>query len=63
MNISELETRVDELVALSIDLAQKNAAIEAERIQWQAERRQLIAKNDQARARLEALIRRLKSMG
>ena len=62
MEISELETRIDELVALSTELARKNAVTEAERAKWLAERSQLVEKNEQARSKIEAMIRRLKSL-
>ena len=62
MDFAELETKIDELIALVDVLEQKQAVIMAEKESLQAERTRLIEKNENARTKVEAMISRLKSL-
>ena len=62
MDFAELETKIDELIALVDVLEQKQAVMMAEKESWQAERTRLIEKNEHARTKVEAMISRLKSL-
>ena len=62
MDFAELETKIDELIALVDVLEQKQAIMMAEKESLQAERTRLIEKNENARTKVEAMISRLKSL-
>ena len=62
MDFAELETKIDELIALVDVLEQKQAVMIAEKESWLAERTHLIEKNEHARTKVEAMISRLKSL-
>ncbi|MBF67757.1 MAG: TIGR02449 family protein [Gammaproteobacteria bacterium] len=62
MDFAELETKIDELIALVDVLEQKQAVMMAEKESLQAERTRLIEKNENARTKVEAMISRLKSL-
>ncbi len=62
MDFAELETKIDELIALVDVLEQKQAVMMAEKESLQAERARLIEKNEKARAKVEDMISRLKSL-
>lgn len=57
-----LTDRVERLVALCRRLGEENRSLRHGQEQWMVERAQLLAKNEQARSRVEAMISRLKSM-
>ncbi|MEM6485986.1 MAG: TIGR02449 family protein [Pseudomonadota bacterium] len=57
-----LEEKIDQLIALCSQLNRENRALKAENLGFQQERRDLIAKNELARARVEATLQRLRSM-
>jgi cell division protein ZapB len=57
-----LEQKIDQLIALCAQLNRENQALKRENLGFQQERRDLIAKNDLARARVEATLQRLRSM-
>ena len=57
-----LEEKIDQLIALCAQLNRENKALKEENLNYQQERRDLIAKNDLARARVEATLQRLRSM-
>lgn len=57
-----LEDRIDQLISLCAQLNRENHALKAENLNYQQERRDLIAKNEMARARVEATLQRLRSM-
>ena len=57
-----LEDKIDQLIALCAQLNRENQALKAENLGFQQERRDLIAKNEMARARVEATLQRLRSM-
>ena len=57
-----LEDKIDQLIALCAQLNRENQALKQENLGFQQERRDLIAKNEMARARVEATLQRLRSM-
>lgn len=57
-----LQQRLDELVALYQQLAEDNHRLQAQCETLQGERRALIEQNEQARARIDAMIARLKGL-
>ena len=57
-----LEEKIDQLIALCAQLNRENKALKEENLNYQQERRDLIEKNDLARARVEATLQRLRSM-
>ncbi len=54
--------RVDQLIALCQRLAEENRSLRLSQEQLVSERANLLAKNEQARARVEAMINRLKAL-
>jgi len=62
VDFAELETKIDELIALVDVLEQKQAVMMAEKESLQAERTRLIEKNENARTKVKAMISRLKSL-
>jgi cell division protein ZapB len=62
VNINTLEKRIDELIALCDELESKHRAIETDRENWTQERTSLLEKNEMAKAKIEAMIMRLKSL-
>lgn len=57
-----LEDKIDQLIDLCAQLNRENQALKQENLGFQQERRDLIAKNEMARARVEATLQRLRSM-
>jgi cell division protein ZapB len=57
-----LSTRLDELTAQARRLGEENRSLRTQQEQLVGERSALLAKNEQARARVEAMIARLKSL-
>ncbi len=62
MDISTLEARIDELIAICDDLERKQTTLESDREKWLQERTKLLEKNELAKAKIEAMIMRLKSL-
>jgi cell division protein ZapB len=60
--LKKLEKRIDELVAIVGQLKQENRALRQRQDALGAERSTLLHKNDQVRARVEAMIGRLKTL-
>ncbi|WP_439107714.1 TIGR02449 family protein [Congregibacter sp.] len=60
--LKTLEDKIDQLIGLCAQLNLENQALKKENLGFQQERRDLIAKNDLARARVEATLQRLRSM-
>jgi cell division protein ZapB len=61
-SLKALENKIDQLIALCAQLNRENHALKQENLGYQQERRDLIAKNEMARARVEATLQRLRSM-
>lgn len=62
LELKRLERRLDELVGAVSQLKDENRALRQRQDVLSAERAALLAKNEQVRARVEAMIGRLKSM-
>lgn len=62
VDISALEKRIDELIALCDELERKHASLESDRENWMQERTRLLEKNEMAKTKIEAMIMRLKSL-
>jgi len=60
--VRALADRVDQLLALCIRLGEENRSLKVSQEALAAERANLLAKNEQARSRVEAMIARLKSL-
>ncbi len=60
--LREITQRVDQLIALAQRLAEENRSLRTSQEQLMTERANLLAKNEQARSRVEAMIHRLKSL-
>lgn len=58
----EIASRVDQLITLCNRLADENRSLRLSQEQLMSERANLLAKNEQARSRVEAMINRLKSL-
>lgn len=58
----EFTERVEQLITLAQRLAEENRSLRQSQEQLSAERAGLIARNEQARSRVEAMIGRLKSL-
>lgn len=62
LELKRLEKRLDELVMTVTHLKEENRALKSRHDTMSAERSALLQKNEQVRARVEAMIGRLKSM-
>lgn len=60
--LEKLEQRINELVALCKQLREENRSLQRKQEQMNNERAQLIQRNELVRARVEAMVSRLKSM-
>jgi len=61
-DLREVSTRIDRLVELCQRLSEENRSLRQSQEQLANERAALMAKNEQARTRVEAMIARLKSL-
>jgi cell division protein ZapB len=61
-DIKEVSARIDRLVELCQRLSEENRSLRQSQEQLANERAALLAKNEQARTRVEAMIARLKSL-
>ena len=62
LELTGLESRVDELIKTVQNLADENKALRAQQTALTSERATLVEKTEQARGRVEAMIERLKAM-
>lgn len=60
--LQSLEQKIDELITLCRQLNRENQSLKADMAGWQAERQDLMDKNELARTRVEAMINRLREM-
>jgi len=60
--LKRLESRMDELVTVCGDLKEENQSLKQRQDLLMGERATLLQKNEQVRARVEAMIGRLKAM-
>jgi cell division protein ZapB len=58
----QLETKMDDLIFLLQQLKQENQLLRDKTNEWQQERDTLITNNEQARIRLESVLRRLQNL-
>ena len=61
-NLERLETHLQQLVNLNERLQQENVSLHERQESLVSERAGLVAKNDEARSRVEAMIARLKAL-
>ena len=57
-----LKEKVDDLIKVCSDMKLKNQILKASENNWQAERRELLEKNKEAKSKLESILIRLKAM-
>ena len=57
-----LKEKVDDLIKVCSEMKLKNQILRASENNWQAERRQLLEKNKEAKSKLESILIRLKAM-
>lgn len=60
--LQALDEKIDALIALCAAMKQENQLLRASQHNWQTERQQLLENNRQAKARLESVLSRLRSM-
>ncbi len=60
--LSRLERRIDELVAVTTQLKDENRSLKQRQDTLIADRATMLQKNEQVRARVEAMVGRLKAM-
>lgn len=60
--VEQLTARIDRLLANCTRLREENRVLRASQEAWTTERANLLAKNEQARARVEAMIARLRQL-
>ncbi|MBE9539010.1 MAG: TIGR02449 family protein [Proteobacteria bacterium] len=60
--LKALEKKIDELIALCRDLNRENQSLKHDSRGWHDERLQLVANNDLARGKVEAMINRLQAL-
>lgn len=61
-DFNSLEQKIDELIRLCEHLNNENNALRNKASNWTLERAKLVEKNELARAKIEAMITRLKSL-
>jgi len=61
-NLSTLEAKLNELIQLCEQLHQENQFLRSKEATWDSERIRLTEKNELARTRVEAMIKRLKNL-
>lgn len=59
-NIEALESKVDELLALSKKLAEENAALKSQMSEIRSNRAHLVEQKEQVRSQVESMIARLR---
>ena len=62
MDFTALEARVDDLIALCEKLARDNKELREQQTLWEAQRAKLIERNELAKAKIDAMIGRLRSL-
>ena len=60
--LREITRQIDQLIGVAQRLAEENRSLRTSQEQLMVERANLLAKNEQARSRVEAMINRLKSL-
>jgi len=62
LDIKDLETKIDELIAVCDELERQNSVMNTDREKWLHERTRLLEKNELAKSKVEAMIMRLKAL-
>ena len=62
LDITTLEAKIDELIAVCDEFERKHAVLNADRDKWLHERTRLLEKNELAKSKVEAMIMRLKAL-
>ena len=57
-----MKEKVDDLIKVCSDMKVQNHILKASEDNWQAERKQLLEKNREAKSKLESILNRLKAM-
>jgi len=57
-----LERKIDDLIGLCAELNQENVGLKAKENSWEVEKQTLVARNELAKTRVEAILNRLKAM-
>ena len=57
-----LNAKVDDLINLCTEMKQENQVLKVSETKWLAERKQLLERNQEAKAKLESILIRLKAM-
>ena len=61
-DLKRLEMRIDELIAICAQLKDENRQLREQKVEFSAERENILEKQDQARVRVENILNRLKSL-
>ena len=61
-DLKRLEMRIDELIEICAQLKDENRQLREQKVEFSAERENLLEKQDQARVRVENILNRLKSL-
>ncbi len=61
-NLSALESKVDELIALCNALVRENQSLREQQQSWLAERARLVERNELAKTKIDTMIGRLKML-
>jgi cell division protein ZapB len=62
ISFNTLEAKVDELIQLCNEMKSENQLLRDHKHNWENERKSLVEKNELARARLEKVLQRLKTL-
>ncbi len=57
-----LEQKIDDLIKLCAELNQENVSLKADARSWAEERESLLARQQKARTKVEAMLKRLRTM-
>ena len=60
--LKALEQKIDDLINLCSELNQENVSLKADADSWRSERESLVARNELARSKVEAILSRLRGM-
>lgn len=61
-SFQSLNSKVDDLINLCAEMKRENQLLKASESSWQAERKQLLERNKEAKSKLESVLVRLKAM-
>lgn len=61
-SFDSLSTKVDDLIDLCAEMKRENQILKATESSWQAERKKLLEKNQEAKTKLQSVVERLRAM-